>query len=201
MSPSFMFKVAVEGITDEAILRCILNSIGGQLHEVYGRNGKKDLQSKIEKYNSAARYSDWVVLVDLNHEVDCAPELKSKWLQNIAPFMHFRVAVRGVESWLMADRSALAKYLEVSEVKIPSNPEDVEWPKQEMVNLARQSRSKKIIKRMVPRVGSGRSVGPVYPACMIEFATKYWRPAVAAKLSDSLRRCIERLRERIRAIP
>jgi hypothetical protein len=48
---------------------------------------------------------------------------------------------------------------------------------------------------MLPRRGSGRPIGPAYTSRMIEFVENNWRPEVAARSSDSLRRCLVRLRE------
>ena len=43
---------------------------------------------------------------------------------------------------------------------------------------------------MVPREGSGRSIGPAYVSRIIEFALSHWRPAEASHRSESLRRAI-----------
>jgi hypothetical protein len=109
--------------------------------------------------------------------------------------MCFRVAVRAVEAWLLADRESLAGFLRVSPSRVPPDPESLDEPKQAMVNLARQSRSRAVQEDMVPRPGSGRSVGPAYASRLIEFAQSTWRPEIAATRSDSLRRCCERLRQ------
>lgn len=64
-----------------------------------------------------------------------------------------------------------------------------------MVNLGRRSRKRAIRKDMVPRHGSGRTVGPAYASRLIEFVSTEWRPAVAAERSDSLKRAIRCLQE------
>ena len=49
---------------------------------------------------------------------------------------------------------------------------------------------------MVPREGSGRTEGPAYTSRLIEYATDRWRPDVAVRRADSLRRavaCLQRL--------
>jgi hypothetical protein len=63
------------------------------------------------------------------------------------------------------------------------------------VDLAARSRRRAIREDMVPRSGSGRSVGQAYASRLIEFVDGYWRPEMAANNSDSLRRCCERLDE------
>jgi len=46
---------------------------------------------------------------------------------------------------------------------------------------------------MVPRIGSGRHVGPLYTACLIDFAQNHWDPHAAAQSSASLQRAMLRL--------
>src|SRR3989337_2476804 len=115
---------AVEGNVDEAVVRRLIEHVGGTPGPVYGRNGKDHLRQRISNYNQAARLSPWVVLVDLDHDADCAPPLRSAWLPALSPYMCLRVAVRQVEAWLLADREHLA-----STSRIPHNPESVEHPK------------------------------------------------------------------------
>jgi hypothetical protein len=66
-------------------------------------------------------------------------------------------------------------------------------PKRAMVEVAGHSRRREIRQDMVPRRGSGSSVGPAYTSRLIEFAQAHWRPETAARASDSLRRCLARL--------
>lgn len=196
---SVSITVAVEGNVDEAVVRRLIEHVGGIPGPVYGRNGKDYLRQRIANYNLAARQSPWVVLVDLDHDAECAPPLRSAWLPDLSPLMCLRVAVRQVEAWLLADRERLAKFLSVSASKIPRNPEAIENPKNTVVELARASRRRDIREDMVPRPGSGRSVGPAYTSRLIEFVigkSTGWRPDVAARDSESLSRslaCLQRI--------
>jgi hypothetical protein len=107
--------------------------------------------------------------------------------------MCFRVAVRAVEAWLMADRKHLARFLAVNIARIPQNIEAVDHPKLTMVEIVRHSRRREIREDMVPRAGSGCVVGPAYTARLIEFVMSPkigWRPEVAAERSESLNRCL-----------
>ena len=198
-NPVFI-TAAVEGNVDEAIARRLIEHVGGTPGPVYGRNGKHHLRQRIANYNQAARLSPWVVLVDLDHDAECAPPFRRAWLPALSSHMCFRVAVRQVEAWLLADRERVAKFLSVSMVRIPHNPESVEHPKHLLVDLARSSRRRDIREDIVPRPGSGRSVGPAYTARLIEFVISRhtgWRPEVAARFSDSLNRslrCLRRLK-------
>ncbi len=85
---------AVEGLVDEAVVKCLIVEAGGEIGPVYGKRGKSLLKQRINGYNNAAHHHPWIVLIDLNHEADCPPPLKAAWLPAPGPFMCFRIAVR-----------------------------------------------------------------------------------------------------------
>lgn len=187
---------AVEGITDEAVLRCLLDARGGSPGAIHVKNGKHALLHRLPGFNSAAVRLPWVVLVDLGRDAECAPPFRASTLPDPAPMMCFRVAVLSVEGWLPADRERLARFLGVSESMIPRAPEDEEDPRRVVVELARRSRRREIRQDMVPRPASGRKIGPAYASRLTEFVTDAgsgWRPDVAARRSDSLERCLHRI--------
>ena len=191
---------AVEGPVDEAVVKRLITEAGGGVGPIYGKTGKSYIRQRLHGYNKAAYYSPWIVLVDLNHEADCSPLMKSAWLENPAPHMCFRVAVREVESWLLADRERFAAFFRVRVSDIPVSPESIDDPKEALVELVKKSRSREIRQDMVPRSGSGRKIGPAYVSRLIEFVSgseKGWRPDRAAQSSDSLRRCLTRLQEMV----
>lgn len=199
MANGTIISAAVEGVVDEAVVRTVIAHAGAVAGDVYGRQGKEYLRQRIAGYNNAARRSPWVVLVDLDREQECAPPLVNAWLPQPASRLCFRVAVREIEAWLMADGERLATFLGVSRNRIPGNPEGLEDPKTAMVNLARSSRRAAIREDMTPREGSGRQVGPAYSSRLIEFVSSSWRPTIAAARSDSLRRAIGCLRRLTKA--
>ncbi len=188
---------AVEGDLDEAVVRRLVEHVGAWPGPVHGRNGKTHLRQRLAGYNQAAYLSPWIVLVDLNHDAECAPPLRTSWLPNPAPHMCFRVAVRMVEAWLLADRERLSRFLSVHVSQVPMNPEAMDDPKRTMVELAQLSRRREIREDMLPRPGSGRTVGPAYTSRLIEFVVGTeagWCPDIAARSSDSLDRCLSCLR-------
>lgn len=193
-----IFKAAVEGIVDEAVVKKLVAHIGGAASGIYGRKGKPYLRQKSSGYNNEARtrLTPWLMLVDLDNDAECAPSFRDAWLPDPAPHLCFWVAVREVEAWLMADAESLANYLSVSQNRIPRTPESIERPKDEMVNLCRRAPRREIREDMVPRQNNGRRVGPAYASRLIEYVENKWRPEIAANHSDSLRRailCLERL--------
>jgi len=197
MSGALVIPAAVEGVLDEVVVQKLIVEAGGSPGTVYGKNGKAFLRQRIQGFNNAAKAWPWLVLVDLDNEAECAPPLCAQWVPVFAPYLCFRVAVRKVEAWLLADADSLASFLSVGRNSIPTNPEQLYDPKMTMVNLARRSRRLAIRRDMVPREGSGRSVGPAYTSRLIEFVQTSWRPKTAIGKAESLRRAILCLRRMI----
>ena len=181
-------------MVDQAVVQKLVHHSGGRLGQVYGRNGKPALRERIRGYNNAARHAPWVVLVDLDNDADCAPPLRHEWLPDPAPNLCFRIAVRGVEAWLMADAQTLAHHLGVRPGWITAAPEELDHPKDAMVALAWRSRRRAVLQDMVPRERSGRRVGPAYTSTLTEYVRQHWRPEEASRRSDSLGRAIHCLR-------
>jgi hypothetical protein len=192
-SSAITISSAVEGLVDEVVMRRLLLYVGAIPGAIYGRQGKAYLRQHIARYNAAARHSAWAVLIDLDNDAACAPTLQEKWLASPAPSMCFRIAVRAVEIWLLADRQRFAQFLSIPVSRIPPVLEAVDDPKLLLINLARHSRKRAMREDMVPRQRSGRKVGPAYASRLMEFVedtTTGWRPDVAAEESDSLKRCL-----------
>lgn len=189
---------AVEGPLDQAVFERLAKVSKAEVRSLYVTGGKPGLLRRLRGFNAAARHAPWLVLVDLDHDTDCAPPFLQHHIQQPAPWMACRVAVRGVEAWLLADRQRLADWIRVPVDKVPTEPELEDDPKQTLVNLARRSRSSSIRQDMVPRAGSRRQVGSLYTSQLINFVQderRGWRPTVAARSSDSLERCLRRLTE------
>lgn len=179
-------QVAVEGLLDFAVARKLLAEFSIAADLATPPRGRDAIQAKILGYNADAVRTPWFVLCDLDRK-QCAPGLVADWLPRPNRHMCFRVAVRSIESWLLADE-ALASFLNVSPARLPRSPEQVEDPKIEMRNIARRSRLRRI------REGIGgapdREFGPEYTTMLTEFAQTEWNPARAARRSDSLRRAL-----------
>jgi hypothetical protein len=179
-------SAAVEGPLDAAVAARIIETAGGAPAQIYVRRGKRALLQRAAAYNNAARFAPWLVLVDLDSDAECAPPARNDWLPQPAMHMCFRVAVREVEAWLLSDRAAIARFLAVPIGRVPSHPESLADPKQEVVRLATASRSRAIREDIVPRPNSGRTVGPAYSSRMIEFVRKRWSVKRACQLCHSL---------------
>ena len=187
------YNLVVEGDTDEAALLVILDLANAAHLRTYGKHGKRYIETKLDSFRqAAASIGDvrWLVLVDLDNET-CAPLYRERLLDSTPPNLLFRVAVRELEAWLLADRNRIAAFLGVSVALVPREPERLADPKLELINLARRSRKSHIRHDLVPLPGGGRSEGPAYTSRIIDFILGDWDPVDAAVNSPSLRRLIE----------
>jgi hypothetical protein len=188
-------SVGVEGLSDQGAASAILRECGLSVSGYYGNHGKVPLLRKLTNYNSAARHSPWIVFVDLDDDGPCPGKKRDDWLPDAAPLMCFRIAVREIEAWLLADQEQIAEFLGVPQSRIPSQPENLADPKQTLISLARRSRKRTIREGLVPRAGSGASVGPTYASDIRQFGRTQWRPLVAAEYAPNLAGCMTRVRE------
>lgn len=151
------------------------------------------MDGRLADWNRAARHIHWVVLRDLDHDAECAPELVAKLLPRPAPGMALRVAVRAVEAWFLGDAETLADFVGVPVARVPTRPEELADPKSALLELARRTRKRALREGMVPRPKSGAVEGPEYVSLLVQYALEHWRPGVAALRCDSLCRCMKHL--------
>jgi hypothetical protein len=105
----------------------------------------------------------------------------------------FSVAVREIESWIIADRTAWAKFIGIAAANFASTPDDLDDPKQHLLNVIRNKGRKKRHRDMLP-TGTA-SIGPGYNDVLCEFVQQHWSPARASAHSPSLRRAITALHQ------
>ena len=192
---------AVEGALDQAVLERLIRDAGASFGTIYIKRGKGNILRQLNSYNNAANNHPWVVLVDLDSDASCAPDFVVRYLPQPSQWMCFRIAVREIESWLLADRERLSKFLGIRKEKMPSKVEDLPSPKEELIKLAKKSKSRRIQEDIVPDPESGRLVGPAYSSRLIEFVidtTDGWRPRIAATQADSLARGMKCINELIK---
>lgn len=195
---------AVEGPSDESVFRRLVEAGGGVVHRLQVQHGKPNLRRALPGYNQAARVSPWLVLVDLDHEFGCPPDLVSAWLPTPSRHMRFRVVVRQIEAWLLADAERFASFFSVHKGAVPIAPDTLPDPKASLLAIVSRSRRSAIRQDMTPRHGSGRRVGPAYTSRLIEFASDPvggWRWEIALTRSPSLAKCVVRLNEIINRAP
>lgn len=134
------------------------------------------------------------LLTDLDNK-ECPSLLIDNWFgQKHRPEnLLLRVAVREVESWLLADHEAI-RFLIGSKGRLPQNPDALENPKQSLLQLAKSAK-RDIREDLVVETGTVASQGIGYNARLGLFVQSHWSPTRAAERSSSLRRAIARLEE------
>lgn len=187
--------LVVEGDTDLPIVRKLVADARLEVWTEIDCGGKDALDASLRDYNNAAQGFPWFVLRDLDHDAPCAAAFLVACGLAPSRWMSFRVAVRELEAWLLADAQGLADFLGVSVTAVPGDPDAQEDPTVCIVNLARRSRRPAIKRAMVPSDGARTSVGPLYEAKIIEFGERHWNLERAVLRSDSLRRARLRIRE------
>lgn len=119
----------------------------------------------------------------------CAFHLRNQWMPvNSTPDFLLRFAVSEAESWLLADREAIALFFGIAEANIPRNPDSLNDPKLEILRLAR--RSSGLLRREMISPLDLQKPGSGYNVHLQQFARENWRPAVARFHSDSLNRAL-----------
>jgi hypothetical protein len=190
--------LAIEDPLSEAVALKLIADVRSDLliTTVMGRRGNSYLRGKARALNQTARTVPVMLLTDLDDPSECAPHLRSSWLGAAPhPQLLFRVAVMEIESWVLADRDAIATHLGVPAHRIPANTDTIADPKQFLVNLARRSRSAETRAALVPTPGSTARVGASYNPRLIAFVADTWSHRRAAKASPSLAKAIHRLSE------
>ncbi|MBF2755024.1 MAG: hypothetical protein ISN29_07170 [Gammaproteobacteria bacterium AqS3] len=112
----------------------------------------------------------------------------------LSPNLLYRFAVMEIESWIMADRENFADYFSVDIRSVPQLPDEVPKPREEIVAIARKSRSKSIRDDLIPRHSSiSAKIGPNYGGVLSDFVKQRWNVSNAQKHSPSLKRTCQRL--------
>ena len=188
--------LVVEDDLSDALLRKILKESHNDfaVGASYGKRGYGYIQQKVQAFNIAAKGTPFLVLSDL--EAECAPAQVRAWLP--IPKHHnllFRIAVREIEAWLLADRAGFASFLSVRTELIPKNTDAIPKPKRLLIGLAKRSRKRSLREAIVPRPGTTAKVGPDYNGQLSSFVSSAWDIREALVHSESLRKAVKALNE------
>jgi hypothetical protein len=190
MTEPIPIHIAVEDFLSEMVLRVMFEQSGRHfaVGACMGRMGFGYLKKNINGFNNAAKGTPFLILADLD-QAECPPILIDEWLpvpkhNNLI----FRIAVREVESWLLAHRKAFAGFLGIRENLIPPRPDELEDPKRVLIDLTAKSRKRRLREAIIPARGSTAKIGPDYNGALISFVQKSWKVREAAERSPSLNR-------------
>lgn len=191
-----MWYVATEDELSEAVAVRMLR-------EEYGKNvtmkcirkgGFGYLMKNIDSFCNISKRNPVLMLADLD-KIKCAPILIRKWFgANPQPVgFRFRVVVREIEAWLLADRDAVARLLKISTNKIDNEPEKLDDAKRYLLELAAKA-PLELRHELLPVRGSAASQGFGYNGRLVKFVNELWSPRRASTSSDSLKSAIGRIK-------
>ncbi len=185
--------VVTEGLLEVPVAQKVLAALDIEYEETrfVPKGGRNAFWRDAMKYNHAAQYVGPVLAVTDLEQSPCPSGLIAQYLPHGRhPLFILRIAEHMLESWLLADREAIASFLRVPAARVPDDPDNRPNPKQDLVNLARRSGKRRIVEDIVPPQGSEGIVGRGYLSQMTEFIRNSWRPQKASASSDSLRRAL-----------
>jgi hypothetical protein len=155
-------------------------------------HGFGKIKKNIRAYNIAAKHGYYFVVADLDR-YECPFSLINEWLPvQRNDKLIFRIAVREIESWLLADRKSFAAFFSVSQELVPLNPDDLPDPKHTVISLGKKSKRQSIRKDIVP-LDDYASVGPGYNLVFQDYIKNRWDLAAARQHSPSLDRAMRAL--------
>ncbi len=189
---------AVEDRLSSIVLEKLINETDGavEVGVPMPPKGSGDLKKKLPSLIKLAPNVPVIMLTDLDLK-ECAPSLAAEWFKNKKKpeSLLFRVAVREVEAWLLADRAGFAEFAHVPLAKVPEMPEDLPDPKQTLLNLIWRYSPADLKSDLISNHGHGPEQGLSYNERLGQFVVQYWNPARASYQSDSLARARKRIAE------
>ena len=199
-----MCLIGTEDELSEAVVLKMLSErkIGRDAVYSLPKSGFGHLKKNVPKFCDAAQNGRNVfVLTDLDN-ARCAPSLLADWFsQQQRPCrLLFRVAVREVEAWIMADRLKFAEFMGIPLTKIDCNVDRILDPKAHLLQIARKA-NRAIKRELLPKEGALASQGFGYNEVLGRFVRDDWSSTRAAKHSQSLEKAIMRLDAWSKGIP
>lgn len=188
--------LATEDVLSEAIGLRLLSELPVPVTPslLLRKGGFGYLRSGMNKWRQLAERQNVLILTDLD-QVACPVALRSDWLGNKpAPAgLLLRIAVREVESWVLADHEAMRRLLG-QKGNLPPEPDALPDPKQHLLKLAKLA-SRAVRDDLVKETGAVASQGIGYNQRLTAWVRSDWSAERAAQRSPSLQRTRLRLHE------
>ena len=194
-------RASVEDFLSELVLRKITSYVGDiTLSAVDVTGGYGKIKKQIRSYNRAARSYPFIILTDLDKAM-CPTKLKTDWLygDQQEESLLFRIVVREIETWLVADTINFASFLNISHNHMKLDVELILDPKLYIFSLVNKPRVPREIKRGILPSDAEARVGPNYNFILGDYIAKKWDIDNARARSNSLERaikCFEAFREK-----
>jgi len=190
--------IATEDELSEAVADRLVLEANQELRVVarIRRQGYGYLRQKFLNLAKTASSNPVLLLTDLDR-VDCPPTLLADWCggQILPKGMLFRVVVREIEAWLLADREGFSRFAGVPLDKVPQYPEALDDPKQTLLSLVHRYGNRGIKAGILPERGTSTKIGLAYNQTLVRFVQDAWSVTNASRNADSLNRACRRLDE------
>jgi hypothetical protein len=188
-------NIASEDELSEVIAAKLIDKVvpGGKVGLRLRKDGSGYLRSSLHKFCQMARREYVLLLTDLDKH-HCAPGLIATWTggQPLPAKLLFRVPVREIEAWLLADRLGFAQLMQVDEARVPPDPDTLPDPKQALLTVARHA-ARSVRVELIASRGALASQGLGYNRVLSNYIETVWDIDRAAERSPSLRRLVVRL--------
>ena len=188
--------IATEDELSEAVVERLVEASGNPwvISVKLRKNGYGYLKTKLNELIITSNKVPVFLLTDLDR-CECAPTLIRDWTgeHKLPPGMRFRVAVREIEAWLMADIEGISEFLQIPASRFPDNPESSADPKCLLLNLVKKYGTRAHKAELLPAAKARAAIGLGYNALLTSFVRNTWDPDRAAIRSDSLARAMRGL--------
>lgn len=187
--------IVFEDALSEHVIRKMLNNLPGFTH-IYpvSARGNGYIRKNLNKWNNKRNTMPYFILTDLDQN-ECPPSLIKEWFEySPRKNLVFRVAVKEVEAWLLADVDGFSSFTRLSKDLIEKETRDVEnitHPKEKLISLVKRSRERHLKEDIVAR--DGISQGPAYNFRLKEFVDDHWNMEKAKKNSRSFDKAFKAL--------
>jgi hypothetical protein len=141
-----------------------------------------------------AEHQIMMVLTDLDR-ANCLVEFRDQWLaaRPLPASLVFRIAVREVESWVLADHHAMRELVGKKGV-LPGAPDVLPDPKQTLLGLGKTA-PKSVRDDLIKTIDGQLRPGVGYNARLTHWINTAWSPERAAERSPSLARARIRIQK------
>lgn len=185
--------VIVEGNLETHVMERLLRDRRHPISEglIVNKRGQGNFWTSLHTINRGSGLKV-AALADLENARCPGALIRGKLRVARSPFLTLNLAVRMLESWLLAD-PALAVFLGVPENKLPQFPEDEPHAKRCLLSLVKAHGKDRLKRTFLGPFENHLFPGPDYEPLLARFIRTEWNPGHARARSPSLGRALDRL--------
>lgn len=152
--------------------------------------GAGELRKKVQAFANISKIPEkaTLILTDLD-QCQSVESLIEEWKEGkeYSDTFFIYVAVREIESWVLADTDAFSQWSGIPKSKIPQNPDNEKDVKQTLLNIVKKYGSTSIKNDLLPsKKATTSKVGVAYNNSLVHFVSEHWSIERAKLNSPSL---------------